>query len=83
MSQKSNFNREEGRQLCKKYGIKANISNKDMEKCIRMTEKGISVPTQFKKISWFQKHSSPIAVAAIGLAITLIGFIYWKRNLIL
>ncbi len=79
---KDNFDREEGRQLCKKYGIKANISNDNMKKCIQMVEKNIPISFQFKKITWAQKHASHILTGTIGLTLLVSGlFIYCRKQM--
>lgn len=69
MTRTESFDRKKGQILCKKYGIKANIGNEDMKKCIQIYENGQSIPIQFRKVSWFQKNSHYIVAGITTLTV--------------
>jgi len=73
----NNYDRQKGKDLCKQYGIRANISNDNMQRCITMYENNVSIPQQFKKLTWVQKHMNHIGIGLIGitlLASALFGY---------
>ena len=77
------LSRKQLQTLCKKYGIKANISNKHIIDCINMQSKGIQIPEQYKKLSWFDKHKLHIlyAITLLSLSTTaIISYAFYKKT---
>ena len=80
----SNKSRKELQEICKKNGIKANISSDDMIKCINLIILNKKIPDKFRKQTWFELHKDSIltdvtiASAAITTA-TLCMFFKYNR----
>lgn len=68
------LNRKELQDLCKLHGIKANLSNEDMLKCLQKKANQEEIPYKHKKLSWFDKNTSKISftVSLSALAVSLL-----------
>ncbi|ARF12442.1 hypothetical protein Klosneuvirus_6_4 [Klosneuvirus KNV1] len=67
------LNRKELQELCKLHGIKANLSNEEMIKCLQKKANHEEIPYKCKKLTWFDKNKSEIGlcVSMSALAVSL------------
>jgi len=67
------LNRTELQDLCKLHGIKANLSNEEMIKCLQKKAKHEEIPYKCKKLTWFDKNTNKISftVSLSALAVSL------------
>ena len=65
--------RKELQEICKKNGIRANISSKDMIKCIDLVISNKQIPDKFRKRSWFELNKDKIltTITLTSLAVTV------------
>ncbi len=61
-----NKTRKELQEICKKHNIRANLTTKEMIKCVNIVISGRQVPCQYMKLSWFDKNKN---VILYGIAI--------------
>lgn len=69
MSNLDHLSRQDLQKLCKQYGIKANISTKNMKDCLDKTMAGKQISYKFKKLTWFQKNKDYIITGISMLAL--------------
>jgi len=67
------LNRKELQDLCKLHGIRANLSNEEMIKCLQKKANQEEIPYKCKKLTWFDKNKSNISltVSLSALCISL------------
>ncbi|QKF93613.1 hypothetical protein QKU48_gp0155 [Fadolivirus algeromassiliense] len=69
--------------LCKQYGIRANISTRDMNDCVELVISGKKIPEKFRKKTWFEKNVTKILGTVTVSALLIAGvsaFIAFKRS---
>lgn len=74
--------RKELQEICKKNGIRANISSKDMIECIELVISDKRIPDKFRKRTWFELNKNKIltTITITSLAITVATlFTFFKR----
>jgi len=63
--------RKELQEICKKHNIRANLTSKEMIKCINIIIAGKVVPPQYMKLSWFDKNKNMILYGILTYSIVL------------
>jgi len=74
--------RKELQGICKKNGIRANISSKDMIECIELVISNKRIPDKFRKRTWFELNKDIIltTITLTSLAVTVATlFGFFKR----
>lgn len=70
-----NTKRKELQELCKKHGIKANLTTKEMIKCMDMVVKSKPIPINYRKMSWLDKNKNNILIGLTLYAFLLSVYI--------
>lgn len=70
-------NRKELQEICKKHNIKANLTTKEMIKCINIIVSGRQVPQQYMKLSWLDKNKNVIMYGITTYAIILSVYVMY------
>ena len=69
--------RKELQEICKKHNIKANLTTKEMIKCINIIVAGRQVPPQYMKLSWFDKNKNMILLGISIYSVVLSMYVVY------